>query len=307
MLNPTLLELSNSHKPEKKHVKIINKTLQNNIDSDYTEKIRELDNQFNYTDNSDYYWGPPEQSILYGTPIYEQASSSQKKVLNHLYWVMQYNSVAVSELNTIIYNQITADVFATVGHQALYNELQIETEQERHHINAFQRICHRTQLALLGKNRFSGRSQKGKSYQLNQASLLFGDYQESALRFLTKMMLKDKEQCYSQYLSNLDKQGKSIPAPKSGFVGRLAPNVFLKFFTLNWVSSPFIACQYYVFRYIANMIVKNQELRRSQYFMDLEKKGEFIPVPTAISRYHFLDEAFHTTISQTTAPTALFD
>jgi hypothetical protein len=30
----------------------------------------------------------------------------------------------------------------------------------------------------------------------------------------------------------------------------------------------------------------------------LEKKKEFIPAPTAVSRYHFLDESFHTTISQ---------
>jgi hypothetical protein len=31
----------------------------------------------------------------------------------------------------------------------------------------------------------------------------------------------------------------------------------------------------------------------SRYLRELERKGEFIPVPTAVSHYHLLDEAFH--------------
>lgn len=58
-----------------------------------------------------------------------------------------------------------------------------------------------------------------------------------------------------------------------------------------------MACQYYALRYMANMVAKNVELTIYKYFKKLEKKGEFIPTPTAISYYHFLDEAFHTTTS----------
>ncbi len=50
-------------------------------------------------------------------------------------------------------------------------------------------------------------------------------------------------------------------------------------------------------RYIANMLLKNQEHDIFMYFRQLKKQSEFIPIPTAIAYYHFLDEAFHTTTS----------
>jgi hypothetical protein len=46
------------------------------------------------------------------------------------------------------------------------------------------------------------------------------------------------------------------------------------------------------------MGLKNYEYQYSRYLRELERKGEFIPVPTAVSHYHLLDEAFHTTTSQ---------
>ena len=79
----------------------------------------------------------------------------------------------------------------------------------------------------------------------------------------------------------------------SGFL----PSPWVRFFAFNWGSSPFLASQYYTIRYIANMLLKNQEHRISLYFKKIKKKGEFVPAPTAISHYHFLDESFHTTTS----------
>ena len=49
---------------------------------------------------------------------------------------------------------------------------------------------------------------------------------------------------------------------------------------------------------MANMLLKNYEYRYVQYYRDLEKRGEFIPTPTAVSFNHLMDEAFHTTTSQ---------
>lgn len=49
---------------------------------------------------------------------------------------------------------------------------------------------------------------------------------------------------------------------------------------------------------MANMLIKNYEYRYSLYYRELEKKGKFIPTPVAVSHYHLLDEAFHTTTSQ---------
>ena len=51
-------------------------------------------------------------------------------------------------------------------------------------------------------------------------------------------------------------------------------------------------------RIIANLYLKNMEHSILKYFKKLDNRGDFIPTPTAISRNHFLDEAFHTTISQ---------
>ena len=79
---------SSSHLPNRKQIKhfqLIEKTYQSNIDSDYTEKIADLGKNFDYSSNSNRYWGNRELSTLYGTPLYEEASSSQKLALNHLY------------------------------------------------------------------------------------------------------------------------------------------------------------------------------------------------------------------------------
>ncbi len=83
----------------KKHVKLTEITYRSNTDSDYTEKIEKLEKNFNYSSNGDYYWGPPQLSILYGTPLYEEASSSQKRAPNHFYWAKQYNQTAATEAN----------------------------------------------------------------------------------------------------------------------------------------------------------------------------------------------------------------
>lgn len=282
----------------KNHRKVVEVTYQSNVNSDYTEKIQELEKDFEYSTNSDYYWTEPEQSLLYGTPLYRAASSTQKKVLNHLYWVIQNNNTAASEVNTIIYNQVTAGVFEAVGgYETLCRALKLETSQEYHHIHAFQKIGYKTKIALLGKKRLSN-SLDGKSNKTTQKDSPFSEYQDSILRFIAKMMLKKQEYCSSEYLRELDKKNEFFPTPTQGSGGRFAPPSLLKFFTLNWGSSPFLACHYYALRYISNALLKNQEHPRSQYFKKLEKQGEFIAAPTAISHYHFLDESFHSTTSQ---------
>lgn len=306
-----------SEEKVKKHVKLTAINYQRNIDSDYTEKIEELDKNFNYNSNSNHYWSEPELSLLYGTPLYEEASPSQKRALNHLYWATQYNQTAATEANAVLYNQVTAGVFSNFGgYETLCQELDLETAQERHHIHAFHMIGYKTKRALLGQAGFNA-SIQGKSYKKDdsrrglapgQRSQLFtfnwqssplSPLQDYAFRFITnKVMLKSQAHCYSQYLRELEQKGESIPAQTTGLLGQLAPKPLLKFFTLNCGSSPFLACLFYVTRFMANMLIKNYEYRYSQYYRELEKKGEFIPAPLAVSHYHLMDEAFHTTTSQ---------
>lgn len=304
---------------QKKHSQVIEKTFKNNSDSDYTEKIDELGKEFNYESNKDYYWGYPDLSLLYGTPLYDAASQTQKLALNHLYWVGNYNHTAVSEATTSIYNMVTAGVFRAVGgYETLCRELEFETEQESYHIRTFQKIGFKSKMAIVGKT-ILGNSEYGKTELGNSntwfKSLIPGSVQayftstkgsspfsrdrDKALSAIAKTMLRDKKHYYSGYLKDLDAKNLPIPAPADGLAGRIAPRYWLRFFTIHWGMSPFMACQYYSLRYTANAILKNQEYPYVRYFRELEQKGESISTPTAVSYYHLLDEAFHTTISQT--------
>jgi hypothetical protein len=100
------------------------------------------------------------------------------------------------------------------------------------------------------------------------------------------------------YLQELEKKGEFFPVPRQGYFGIVTPPPLLQFFTFNWGSSPFLACQHYTYRFTGNMVLKNYEYRYCKYYRELEKKGEPIPAPTAVSYYHLLDESFHTTTSQ---------
>ena len=299
-----------SEEKVKKHVKVTEINYRRNTESDYTEKIEELDKNFKYSSNSEHYWSEPEFSLLYGTPLYEEASPSQKRALNHLYWATQYNQTAATEANAVLYNQVTAGVFSAVGgYETLCQELELETDQERHHIHAFHMIGYKTKRALLGQTAFNASIQsKSKGSAPGHRPQFFTfDWQSSPLsavqdyifRFITnEMMLKSQAHYYSQYLRELEDKGELIPAQTTGLLGQLAPRPLLQFFTLNCGSSPFLACVFYVTRFMANMLIKNYEYRFSQYYREVEKKGEFIPAPLAVSHYHLLDEAFHTTTSQ---------
>ncbi|MEM6599613.1 MAG: hypothetical protein AAF635_15865, partial [Cyanobacteria bacterium P01_C01_bin.69] len=155
-----------------KHFKLIDRTYENNVDSDYTEKIEALGKSFQYQENSSDFWGDVEFSTLYGTPFYEHTSASQKRALNHLYWVGQYNHTANAEANTMLYNQVTTGVFAHMGgYEKLCKELTFETDQERFHINTFQRIGLKTKVALMGKA-FFGKPFRAKKQSRKAAAFL---------------------------------------------------------------------------------------------------------------------------------------
>ncbi|NJM96238.1 MAG: hypothetical protein HC800_02670 [Phormidesmis sp. RL_2_1] len=300
-----------------KHFKLIDRTYENNIASDYTEKIEALGKSFDYEKNSQDYWGEREFSTLYGTPFYEHASESQKRALNHLYWVGQYNHTANAEANTMLYNQVTTGVFAHLGrYEKLCEELTFETSQERFHINTFQRIGLKTKIALMGKSFLHKpvRSKKKSSQQTYLSKLIpkavssafetrwgneSNSLQDSCLRTFNRMVHPNRDRYYSQYLSA--REGASIPTATGGLAGNTASPSIIKFLTLSWGSSPFMACHYYTMRMVANISLKGYEYQYYKKFRHLERQGSYIPVPTSVSHYHLLDEAFHTTMSQVIA------
>lgn len=292
-----VIAASHPTKNDHKHRQLIDKTWQNNSHSEYTETIKKLSQNFKYEENCDRYWSDPEVSLLYGTPLYEVSSEQQKLALNHLYWLTLYQGVAATEVGAMLYNQITAGVFEKVGgYDNLCQELLLETAQEKQHIRAFHKICNGTKTALLGKINIGSSRQKpvGQHWQ-NKKGI---DRQYSVLRFLAKFMLKDYTQYYSPYLAKLEQKQQSIPVPTYGISGQTGSELLLKFFTTNFGISPFLASQSFTIRLLSNILVKTQEHCYSKHFFTLEKQGEDPPIPTALSRYHFLDESFHLTISQ---------
>ncbi len=314
MLENTL-ELKNQSNGHKQlHRRIIDTTYHNNQNSNYTENIERLDSQFNYESNKDYYWGPPELSIFYGTSLYDQASSSQKLALNHLYWTTQYNQTAATEANAILYNQITEGVFSAFGGcDVLCQELSLETAQEHHHIHAFHSVSYKTKKGLFGDNKLKvfrkNKTIKNKLIINREFSELFPllettknhwkRYQEVAFRLINDQLVQNNQtKIYSDYFKKMEKENEQIPIQTTGLLGQVIPKSFSKFVTLNFGTSPFLACVFYATRYLANILLKNYEYRYLQYYRDLAKTEAFIPIPTAISYYHMLDESFHTNISK---------
>ncbi len=241
----------------RKNLKLMEVNYRRNTESDYTEQMEALYKNFDYSSNSDYYWGDAELSILYGSPLYEAASPSQKTALNHLYWAFHYYATAGTETNTIYYNQITSSTFFPFDdYEVICHTLDVETNQERYHVQAFHTIGNQTELALMGETVFS---------------------------------------CpRSTRPTEMDKKFEI----HKGLAGRAAPQPVKHLFTLSLSNSPFLASQYYTARGIGNLHLKNKENTFSQYCKQLEKKGEFVPAPTAVARLHLLDESFHTATSQ---------
>lgn len=313
-MKPTLPQTTKEAKQSTETVRyshVIEKTLNSNKNSDYTEQIEALGKAFEYEQNAAMYWGEAEFSMLYGTPIYEQATEDQKRALNHLYWVGQYHHTSSAEANTMLYNQVTAGVFSTFdNYQSLCDELELETDQERYHIKAAQRIGLKTKVALLGKEALK-RSVNGlpnvksprQSFPKFGSRLKVGNHekslQDSLLRSVSRTIFSKYHQHYSPFLA--EREANSVPTVTGGLAGYTANPTIFKFLTLNWGSSPFMACQYYSMRMVANMSLKAYEYQYYKRYKELNKVGAKIPIPTAFSHYHLLDEAFHTTMSRVIA------
>jgi len=231
---------------------------------------------------------------------------------------MQYSKVPTDEASTMMFNQITASVFSTLGgFEKLCQELDLETKQESYHIHAFQKISRLTKKALLGKKfiQFSQRMNKGfykkkvKNWQqLNLSTInpgisnLFDSLPYQALRYINKVMLESKGNHPSKYLKELEKKNEFLHVPTDGVLRQFPfRRLTMQLLTLSFGTSPFLASHYYALRLVANMMLKNWEYNYVLYFRNLKKNAEFIPTPTSISYFHFLDESFHTTISKTIA------
>ncbi|WP_206602580.1 P-aminobenzoate N-oxygenase AurF [Cyanobacterium aponinum] len=124
--------------------------------TDHSPDLDQLAANFNYEECKNCYWNPPEFSLLYGTPFWEQASESQKIILNQLYWVAYYSQIISAEIATIFFNQTSATgLYSIEGFRLICDTLDLETRQERSHISAFRRVIDEVENKLFGERIFS--------------------------------------------------------------------------------------------------------------------------------------------------------
>ncbi|HEY9694644.1 MAG TPA: hypothetical protein V6D15_20780 [Oculatellaceae cyanobacterium] len=127
-----------------------------NQQQDHTQLLDQAATSFKYEDCKNEYWNPEEFSLLYGTPLWEQSSSSQRLILNQLYWVAYYSQIISAEIATIFFNQTSAaGLYAQEDFRLVCDMLDLESVQERAHISAFKNISTQVETALFGKRIFT--------------------------------------------------------------------------------------------------------------------------------------------------------
>jgi hypothetical protein len=127
-----------------------------NKEKDNTPEMDVLADAFRYDECQDAYWNPPEFSLLYGTPLWDGATESQRVKLNQIYWVAYYSQIISAEIATIFFNQTSAaGLYAKEDFRLVCDTLDLESMQERAHIASFQKIGEATEKALFGERLFT--------------------------------------------------------------------------------------------------------------------------------------------------------
>ena len=222
-----------------KALKKINLNYKRNLTQDNTEELDQLAQAFCYDKAKDEYWNPPEYSLLWGSPLWDQASEAERLKLNHLYWVAYYAQIISAEIATIFFNQTSAASLYTVDEFAnTCRMLDLESLQERSHINTFRTVGQATEQALFGDSLFMGpmklpfsetmiyqntdyfrRMVKNwmlKTYTLLSSGSVFIGCQYFTIRGLRTLNGKLIQHKLSQYFQNHPSQGDApIPAKVS--------------------------------------------------------------------------------------------
>lgn len=137
-------------------VKKLKLNYKKNKEQDQTEHLDHCAEAFKFSECKNDYWNPPEQSLLYATPLWYQSSPEQKLRLNQLYWVAYYSQIISAEIATIFLNQTAAaGLYALEDFRLVCETLDFESIQERVHIDAFKKVSEEIEAELFQKRLFS--------------------------------------------------------------------------------------------------------------------------------------------------------
>lgn len=130
--------------------------LDRNRAQDHTEKLDQAAGEFSWEACRDQPWNPESFALLWGTPIWDQASDEQRLRLNQLYWVAYYAQIISAEIATIFFNQTSAaGLFGIEDFRSVCDMLDLESSQERAHIAAFKRVAEAAEQELFGERIFT--------------------------------------------------------------------------------------------------------------------------------------------------------
>ncbi len=130
--------------------------LKRNRGQDHTTKLDQAAASFDYEAAKLEWWNPEDQSLLHGTALWEGSSDDQRRLLNQLYWVAYYSQIISAEVATIFFNQTAAaGLYGMEDFRVVGDTLDMESNQERAHIAAFQTINEATEAALFGERLFT--------------------------------------------------------------------------------------------------------------------------------------------------------
>lgn len=127
-----------------------------NHEQDHSAMMDEAARKFVFDECKNEYWNPEEFSLLYGTPLWSGATKTQRIILNQLFWVAYYAQIISAEIATIYLNQVSAaGLYAHEDFRIVCDSLDLETKQERAHINAFKTIGEDVEWKLFGERLFT--------------------------------------------------------------------------------------------------------------------------------------------------------
>jgi hypothetical protein len=127
-----------------------------NKEQDHTSLLDAASAAFRYEDCKGSYWNPEPFSLMYGTPIWDGATEAQRVILNQLYWVAYYSQIISAEIATIFFNQAAgAALYGIEDFRLVCDTLDLESSQERAHINAFKKVSEEVEAAIFGERVFS--------------------------------------------------------------------------------------------------------------------------------------------------------
>ena len=123
---------------------------------DQTTNMDQSSKAFDYELCKDEMWNPEQFSLLYKTWIWENASPAQRVKLNQLYWVAYYSQIISAEIATIFFNQTSAaSLYGVEDFRIVCDTLDLESTQERAHINAFKTVSEKFEEENFGERIFT--------------------------------------------------------------------------------------------------------------------------------------------------------